>query len=639
MSGLIGFLGVGMGVNTSGLGKGFNTAAGQVRTFSGQVQGAGSSLGGLYKAAAAGAAGLGIAAGIGKAVTAASSLSSAFNKTETIFGDAGGAITSEASRMAEQIGVVESEYINAAAGFGATFKGVGKSQEESAALGNTLAQVAIDLARFDDVADSVGFDAIKAGLRGEFDPLEQFRIYLTADAIAAEALSSGLIKNKKDMTEAAKKQATLNLIMRQSKDAQGAAAREAGEVGSQLAALGGRATNLAAMFGLAIEPVTSSILGLAGGAMVQLADAFQQAEPFIASWSTWIGSGITTAIGSAVGWFRTAAGSVTDFVATSPAVQAFGSTVSGVFTWVKDTALVFWSTLKDVAGALVEMATTPEMQAFAGYVGEAFTWVADKVGQVMTWVGGVVRGTFEAIGVVARNWRAIMQEAGVRAMGAIINVGETITWVGTTIGTFLDWFGTHWRTIFADAFNATIQALTNLGTNFVEFGRSAYDWIASGFTKPFQFQMTPVMAGFGAQTPAMKVPELNLSSVDDQVQQIRAGVAADEARRLEVKTAEEAVGATPPDSGPAPKPAVKTAVEAAASAAAKTPEVKLAGAAAAGSTEAYSTLAKFQAGGSGGDGMKNLQKVNETQRDSQIRSENHLRKLVEGGLKLSAYTI
>jgi hypothetical protein len=56
-------------------------------------------------------------------------------------------------------------------------------------------------------------------------------------------------------------------------------------------------------------------------------------------------------------------------------------------------------------------------------------------------------------------------------------------------GAVLDWIGANWANVFIDAFDLVKQALVMLGTDFAKFGKSAYDWIASGFTKPFELNL------------------------------------------------------------------------------------------------------------------------------------------------------
>ena len=481
---LISTLSVGMGVITSVLIRDLGRARGEIRTFATEI----TNIKPLLGAIGAGLAGLGVASGLKMAVTQASSLSSALNKTRTIFGDAGGAITAEGDRMAESIGAVKSEYINAAAGFGAVFKSVGKGQEEAAALGNQLAKTAIDLARFNDTADATGFQAITSALKGEFDPIEQFRIFLSADKIAAEALALGLAKSKKEIDENARKMSTLSLVMKGSADAQGAAAREAGEVGSQLSAMGGRAKNLAADFGLAIEPLTSKILGLGGGALGALGEAFTQNRASLEAWAT----------GAAAG------------------VDSFVSTLTTGF------------------GAI-----GARLAEFPGFVAEALD--PSTLGSIGTFADALSSGIGSAVelaGIAFRNLPDFLDVAALQMTEKVINIGEVFSTVPANAAIVGEYLRNEWPNLVADGLNLAWTAWDNFATNVFAIGGEIRDFLASGFTDPIQFDFTPLLQGFEAT--AAKLPEMvrpHLTSLQGEIDAKLKAIGEREAGRLEIKPA------------------------------------------------------------------------------------------------------
>jgi len=210
--------------------------------FAKGAKGAADSMGGMERAAdraksaisgmgvGIGSALAGLAAGFGAAkigeellgiAKSGSELNANISKTKVIFGDSASVITKEADSMAAKFGVVKSEFIDAAASFGSVFKGAGKTEQEAAALGNQLAKLGMDMASLEGVSSADAFTAISSALRGEMDPIEKFRVFLSADKVAAEALAMGLAKSKDGISELAKKSATLNLILKGTRDAQG----------------------------------------------------------------------------------------------------------------------------------------------------------------------------------------------------------------------------------------------------------------------------------------------------------------------------------------------------------------------------------------------------------------------------------
>lgn len=199
--------------------------------------------------------------------------------------------------------------------------------------------------------------------------------------------------------------------------------------------------------------------------------------------------------------------------------------------------------LADAIGASLIPAATTFLQLL-NEIAVNMTTTAEKGGGAWTAFTAGVKSAVETAGVIYRNWGSIVERTGVMIGGWITNMVERFTWLKDTIAAFLGWFGTNWRSIFADAFNAITTALGNLGKNFQEFGKSAYDWISSGFSKPFEMKLTPVMEGFQAKTTAFEAPKLKLSSVQDQLDEIDQRMVDSEQKRAD-NMAEKAGEAKP----------------------------------------------------------------------------------------------
>lgn len=231
-----------------------------------------------------------------------------------------------------------------------------------------------------------------------------------------------------------------------------------------------------------------------------------------------------------------------------------------------------------VVNAFVRMATgisdlvsrnLPAIQNFSEYVVWGFNQVVEAatdlwtriaanfkgIGVNFNWLKGVAQDTFETIGVLWRNWSLIGERTGIMVMGGIKNIGETFTWLQATISAFLTWFSTNWKSILFDAFDAVTTALVNLGQNFRDFGKSAYDWIASGFSKPFDFKFTAIGAGGAArQTPAFNAPILKLSDVNEQLKEIDEKMLAVEQKRIDQLNAPGGPGKPGPKAAEFPPP-------------------------------------------------------------------------------------
>lgn len=228
---------------------------------------------------------------------------------------------------------------------------------------------------------------------------------------------------------------------------------------------------------------------------------------------------------------------------------------------------MFWGQLTNLGDALgtVVLPAATEFLRLLNQIASGLSSAATGGTSAFQGFLDVFRNVMDTAGVIYRNWGAIVQRTGVMIGGYLVNFAERVTWIKDTVAAFLSWFGTNWRTIFADTFNATMTALSNLGKNFQDFGAAAYDWIASGFTKPFEIKMTPILEGFDATTTAFKAPELKLSSVADQLAEIDEQMnkseqkVADDRAAAEAKATGKAAAATP--FGEAPEKEKKTKSE------------------------------------------------------------------------------
>ena len=149
------------------------------------------------------------------------------------------------------------------------------------------------------------------------------------------------------------------------------------------------------------------------------------------------------------------------------------------------------------------------------------------------------------ISVVYRNWGLIAERTGVMVMGWITNAGETFSWLGDVIGTFLDWFGSNWKNIFVDAFNIVGTLLGNLAKNFADLGASFVKWIQDPFHNNFEFKMTSLVDGMKPlQTEALELPKLMLTDFGDQLAAVDDKMVQAEQDRLDAinKSKEKAEG-------------------------------------------------------------------------------------------------
>jgi hypothetical protein len=201
----------------------------------------------------------------------------------------------------------------------------------------------------------------------------------------------------------------------------------------------------------------------------------------------------------------------------------------------------FWGTLENL-GDTIGQQLLPAFTDLLGVANETLTGMADSLatGQgAFAGFVGFVKGGIDTVSFVWRNFGDVIGLVGVNAAEAWLNMGERIMWLGDASRAFLDWFSNNWRTIIPEALDAVWKAASNFGDNFASLIKEVYDYLRSGFTDPIEIKFKPLLEGFDAKTPGLQLPELNLTSLDDQRKPFLDNVANREGER-ERKKAEDA---------------------------------------------------------------------------------------------------
>lgn len=183
---------------------------------------------GLNKVTPVAAVALGGIALLGKgAIDAASQLEQSTGAVASVFSNHAQEIYNLAEKSAQSVGLAKSQYQDLATIVGAQLKNMGLPMEEVTGQTQTLINIGSDLAATFGGETSDAVAAISSLLRGERDPIERYGVAIKAADIQARLAAQGLDKLDGEARKQAETQATLALLMEQTKDAQGAFAREA----------------------------------------------------------------------------------------------------------------------------------------------------------------------------------------------------------------------------------------------------------------------------------------------------------------------------------------------------------------------------------------------------------------------------
>ena len=252
-----------LGVDSSdleaGIDKGVGKAKTGVKSISDSFKNVGASM---MKVGAGLTAGLtlpivGAAYGM---VNAASDLEESANAVNVVFGDAKSALEEYGKTVSQTAGLSRAEFNQISAVTGAFLKNVGFDVAEAADQTIILTERAADMASIFNTDVSQALNAIQSGLKGEFNPLEQFGVKLNAAAIEAYALANGMAANKDELTDAVKAQAALAMVMEQTNQFAGDFVNTSDGLANSTKIMKAQFTDAAAALGTQLLPIGLKIV-------------------------------------------------------------------------------------------------------------------------------------------------------------------------------------------------------------------------------------------------------------------------------------------------------------------------------------------------------------------------------------------
>lgn len=262
----IGNLIINIGAKIDGLHKGIGEAVGQVQAAKAKFDSFASGVAAPFKALGSiatqyllpiGMAGITAGAGL---VALGSDAAEMQNKFDTAFGANAEGWANRFDILADKVGRNKYELMDFGASIQSLLTPMGLSADTAGNLSTAFTGLAVDLSSFYNVAESDALNALRSALIGETEPMRQFGVVINEAAIKQEALKSGLIQQGQELTAAAKAQATFNLIMQQTAQAQGDAERTSGGFANQMRSLQASLSEAATAMGMELLPIVTPLL-------------------------------------------------------------------------------------------------------------------------------------------------------------------------------------------------------------------------------------------------------------------------------------------------------------------------------------------------------------------------------------------
>lgn len=164
----------------------------------------------------------------------ASDLVEEANKFNVAFRDMAGGVNAALVGFGNTVGRSQLDLMNFAGTLQSTFMTMGFARDEAAGFSEKITKLSVDLGSFFNVADAKAFQGLESGIMGNHRALRQFGIGINQSTLGMELFSMGLGRTAKTYagavqlaTEYEKATARLNIILRQTTEIQGDAARNA----------------------------------------------------------------------------------------------------------------------------------------------------------------------------------------------------------------------------------------------------------------------------------------------------------------------------------------------------------------------------------------------------------------------------
>lgn len=240
---------------------------------------------------AASFAAIGITNFIKESVTAASDFGESANAIKVAFGDAATDVAKLGEDAATRLGLSSTQFNQIATRFSSFAGTIAGSSGDVVGVIDDLSQRGADFASVFNLEVNEALGLFQSGLAGETEPLRRFGIDLSATAVEQYALNSGLIENKKQLTESIKVQARYGLLMQSTAKTAGDFANTSGGLANQQRILDAQTAELQKKLGNYLLPVMASLATFANTTLIPALSGFADV---IANVGKWIADNIPT---------------------------------------------------------------------------------------------------------------------------------------------------------------------------------------------------------------------------------------------------------------------------------------------------------------------------------------------------------
>ena len=309
--------------DVSGVTKGLNTVENKMQGLQQKMQAVGSKLQSAGKSMTA-AITLPIIGAAAASFKLASDMSESINKVDVAFKENAKQVKDWSQTTLKSFGIAKGTALDMAAKYGDMATAMGLNTGQAADMSTSLVGLAGDLASFKNISIDIADTALTSIFTGETESLKQLGIVMTQANLDEYALSQGIKKKTKDMSQAEQVQLRYNYVLAMTKNAQGDFARTGSGAANQMRIFSESLKELGATMGENLLPLITPIITKINAWIQkfgQLSPASQKTILIIA--------GIAAAIGPLLIAFGMVASAITAISAALPVLGTAFAVLTG----------------------------------------------------------------------------------------------------------------------------------------------------------------------------------------------------------------------------------------------------------------------------------------------------------------------
>ncbi len=204
-----------------------------------------------------------VSAGFGQFIKVASDAQEQTSKANVVFGEQSEVVRQWADGLGANVGRAGDKLLEMATTLQDTFVPMGLTRESATTLSTSMAELALDVASFNNKADADVIRDFQSALVGNHETVLKYGIKINEAALKQEAYNLGLYSGQGALAESAKLQARVNLIMQGTTDAQGDLIRTQADYANQAKTLQANVYKVYKEFGdLLIRYIMPSLLAI-----------------------------------------------------------------------------------------------------------------------------------------------------------------------------------------------------------------------------------------------------------------------------------------------------------------------------------------------------------------------------------------